>query len=104
MGWRATVADQRQRAEQAERERDDLRKGYATWSAEIHQMREERDEARAKVERLRSALGDLTAQTYVAHHANPDHACSRCVPDGPILVSGFRCAFHEARAALEDSK
>jgi hypothetical protein len=71
MGWRATVADQRQRAEQAERERDDLRKGYATWSAEIHQMREERDEARAKVERLRSALGDLTAQTYVAHHANP---------------------------------
>lgn len=29
-----------------------------------------------------------------------DHACVECVPDGPMVVPGFQCVPHEARAAL----
>lgn len=29
-----------------------------------------------------------------------DNACAECVPDGPILVEGFRCVPHQARAYL----
>jgi hypothetical protein len=30
-----------------------------------------------------------------------DHACAECIPGGSIVVPGFRCVPHEARAALE---
>lgn len=32
------------------------------------------------------------------HHA--DNACAECVPNGPILIDGFRCDPHQARAFL----
>ena len=25
-----------------------------------------------------------------------DHACAKCVPDGPIVMQGFECAWHAA--------
>ena len=30
-----------------------------------------------------------------------DLACAECIPDGPMVVAGFRCAVHAARASLE---
>jgi len=30
-----------------------------------------------------------------------DHACAECIPDGELVIAGFRCAVHAARAALE---
>jgi hypothetical protein len=29
-----------------------------------------------------------------------DNACAECVPEGPILIDGFRCVPHKARAHL----
>lgn len=31
-----------------------------------------------------------------------DHACSECVPNGPIVVDGFLCTYHHAIKFLED--
>lgn len=33
----------------------------------------------------------------------PDHACRECVPRGEIVVEGFRCGLHLARAALKEA-
>lgn len=30
----------------------------------------------------------------------PDHACAECVPESEMLVAGFLCGNHAARAAL----
>jgi hypothetical protein len=32
-----------------------------------------------------------------------DHACSRCMPNGPSVIAGFRCAVHIAEDALRNS-
>lgn len=29
-----------------------------------------------------------------------DHACNQCVPDGDIVVPGFRCTFHFAEGYI----
>jgi hypothetical protein len=31
----------------------------------------------------------------------PDWACAECRPESDVLVDGFVCCYHEARAALE---
>jgi hypothetical protein len=33
-----------------------------------------------------------------------DHACEECIPGGEVVVEGFRCAVHEARALLADEE
>lgn len=62
------------------------------------------------VEAMRVSLEDnrVLAQQmarWILHYPNDrrDHACSRCVPGGEIVVSGFVCAWHIAeglRAAV----
>lgn len=45
----------------------------------------------------------LRLARWIANHATPnhmDHACVECVPHGGMVVTGFRCAVHEARATL----
>jgi len=57
------------------------------------------------VERLREAyrwvarkhpVGDIWPFTVY------DHACSECVPDGPLVIEGFQCVPHRA-AAYDDA-
>ncbi len=33
-----------------------------------------------------------------------DHACEQCVPVGDMVINGFVCAVHEAKAVLEEAK
>ena len=78
----------------------------------LDQTTRERDEARAEVARLKAELDD--ADRYLLqvgtgrwrNDGEPDsrdHACAQCVPHSDMLVEGFVCAFHRAKArqALE---
>jgi hypothetical protein len=44
------------------------------------------------------------AKSIVHHHDLdqwlPDHACAECVVFGELIVTGFRCVYHEAKAYL----
>lgn len=48
---------------------------------------------------LLEALASLERQTR-DHRFMPDHACAECVPNSEILVAGFQCGRHAARALL----
>lgn len=57
---------------------------------------------RKEVARLRLSLEDsrvlsLQMAAWIVRNPNTtDHACSRCVPGGEIVVPGFVCAWHIA--------
>ena len=48
--------------------------------------------------RLRDAYQWIVREDDDHHQA--DNACAECVPDSPILIEGFRCIPHQARAYL----
>ena len=60
----------------------------------------EKDRTRADAAEAR--VGELSTW-IVARGASvdKDHACAECVPDGPLIVEGFRCVYHAARVALD---
>src|SRR5512137_695391 len=89
------VSMQRARAEKAESEHDAARARVAELVTAMEGLFVEYDN-------LRSA-GSKHALTYWVDRL-PDHACAECVPGGPIVVPGFRCREHAARAALAKSK
>jgi len=43
---------------------------------------------------------ELLLRAILRNGPSKDHACSECIPGGPIVVAGFRCDYHHARAAL----
>lgn len=53
----------------------------------------ESDEARALLGRLLRLI-----DKYAPSHR--DYACGECVPDGQIVLPGFQCAIHQARAIV----
>jgi hypothetical protein len=47
----------------------------------------------------------VTAKWIVENHGGrPDHACVECVEWSEILIDGFRCYYHRAKAALENTE
>ena len=46
------------------------------------------------------ALALHMAEWIVQQPSGLDHACSRCLPDGEIVVPGFMCARHVARGLM----
>jgi hypothetical protein len=51
---------------------------------------------RDALEEASSQLGCLSRWIVSRDHGPADHACARCVPDGPIVIAGFVCARHLA--------
>lgn len=50
-------------------------------------------------------IAELTAEveqmaSWIVRHGQKvtDHACAECLPDGEILIHGFRCGWHTAIA------
>lgn len=57
------------------------------------------NEAADEIERLRAELRD--ADRWMFQHPaeySKDHACEKCYPHSDILVGGFTCAYHRAKA------
>lgn len=56
----------------------------------------------AEIDRLRGVLASADRWIIQRGRDLPDHACSECVPGGEMVVPGWLCAYHaaKARAAL----
>lgn len=59
----------------------------------IAAVRARAEHAEAELNALAKYITQLPAREY-----RHDHACAECVPGGPVVVAGFRCAVHIAIA------
>lgn len=61
-------------------------------------------ELRARVRELEAERLKLAKHVARAASVHPervhDHACAECIPDGEIIISGFRCAVHLALSVV----
>lgn len=103
----ATITEEPTWAEEAERAIariiEDRRKAWDAYLAtkatlEAAEKRaEQAEEAALKAGNLVRALSrQIEREISRGRLWQPDHACAECVPDGEILIPGFRCARHAA--------
>jgi hypothetical protein len=82
-------------------EREKAREVYAT---QLHRLQDECAALATGLDDNRVLSQHMAKWILDYHPRNPtDHACSRCIPGGEIIVSGFVCAWHVAeglRAAV----
>jgi hypothetical protein len=114
-------AEQRARQQLVD-ERDEYDRQRRLYHADMMQVREQRDAALARADAAESALATARreaqearealalADRWVLNRADEevrraapfpviwDHACAECIPGGPLLTPGFRCAIHAARS------
>lgn len=71
---------------------------------EIVELTSQLDALRELNAELRAALSALLASVELDDIQEiwmPDHACKQCKPGSEIVVPGFKCGLHAARAVLD---
>jgi hypothetical protein len=70
---------------------------YQSLGADLIKVADERDRAVAELAAAREIIEFY--EVWIRDHTTPrhkDHACSLCVPDGPMVIDGFVCPPHRA--------
>jgi hypothetical protein len=62
------------------------------------------DSLQKEIERLQVKDGYVVVRPeWIIHNhtGRNDHACAECVPHGDMIVPGFKCYYHEAKAMIQ---